>query len=66
VKVDLTFRAALAESLPDLLPPELEEKLHARGLDVRRIAAGAAERQFAPAELFRLDEGAKQVRVWLE
>jgi predicted unusual protein kinase regulating ubiquinone biosynthesis (AarF/ABC1/UbiB family) len=66
VRVDLTFKAALAESLADLVPPELEDKLRDRGLDVRAIAAGAVERDFAAGELFRLAEGTKLVRVWLE
>ncbi len=65
-RVDLTFKAALAESLSDLVPPELEDKLRARGLDVAAIAAGAVESGLAPGELFRLVEGTKQIRVWLE
>ena len=65
-RVNLTFKAALAERLADLLPPGLEEKLQARGLDVHRISAEAAESGFAPGELFQLSEGTKQIRVWLE
>jgi predicted unusual protein kinase regulating ubiquinone biosynthesis (AarF/ABC1/UbiB family) len=66
VRVDLTFKAVLAESLPDLIPDELGEKLRARGLDVQRIADHAAGRLFAPGELFQLAEESKLVRVWLE
>jgi predicted unusual protein kinase regulating ubiquinone biosynthesis (AarF/ABC1/UbiB family) len=66
VRVDLTFKAVLAENLPDLIPEELEEKLRARGLDVQRIADEAALSRFAPGELFRLTEGSKLVRVWLD
>jgi predicted unusual protein kinase regulating ubiquinone biosynthesis (AarF/ABC1/UbiB family) len=65
-RVELTFKAVLAESLPDLIPDELREKLRARRLDVQSIAHEAAERRFAPGELFRLTEGSKLVRVWLE
>ena len=36
VRVDLTFKAVLAESLPELIPDELGEKLRARGVDVQR------------------------------
>ena len=36
----------------------------ARGLDVQRIADLAAERRFAPEELFRLTEPTKLVQVW--
>jgi hypothetical protein len=66
VRVDLTFKAVLAESLPDLIPDELGEKLRARGLDVQRIADHAAGSLFAPGELFQLAEESKLVRVWLE
>jgi hypothetical protein len=66
VRVNLTFKARLAESLPDLIPPELEDQLRARCLDVAAIAAAAVARNFAPGELFTLREGTKQIRVWLE
>ncbi len=65
-RVDLTFRAAAAESLPDLIPDDLAEKLRDRRLDVRGIADAAVAGGFAPGELFRLAEGSKLVRVWLE
>jgi hypothetical protein len=66
VRVDLTFNAAVAEHLADLIPPDLEGKLRERCVDVSKIAADAVERQFAPGELFQLQDGSKLVRVWLE
>jgi hypothetical protein len=39
----LTFKAALAEGLPELIPEEVDIKLRARGLDVQRIAENAPE-----------------------
>jgi hypothetical protein len=65
-RVDLTFKAALAGSLPDLIPDELGEKLRELRVDVRRIAEEAVASRFAPGELFRMAEGSKLVRVWLE
>jgi predicted unusual protein kinase regulating ubiquinone biosynthesis (AarF/ABC1/UbiB family) len=65
-RVNLTFKAVLAASLPDLIPDELTQKLQVRGLDVQRIADEVALRRFAPGELFRLAEGSKLVRVWLD
>src|SRR5262249_7993447 len=47
-KVDLTFRAAVAENLVDLIPEELGPKLSARGIDVAAIAQGAVNDEFAP------------------
>ena len=65
-KVDLTFRAAVAENLPDLVPPELCAKLAERSIDVEKIAREVVARDFEPAELFQLQEGEKGIRVWLE
>jgi predicted unusual protein kinase regulating ubiquinone biosynthesis (AarF/ABC1/UbiB family) len=65
-RVNLTFRAVLAASLPDLIPSELGDKLLARGIDVQRLADEAVLCQFAPGELFQLTEASKLVKVWLE
>lgn len=65
-KVDLTFRAAVAEHLCEILPEDLQPRLEARGIDVGAIAREAAAAGYAPCELFRLDEAGKEVRVWLE
>jgi hypothetical protein len=66
VRVELTFRAALAESLPDLVPPELEERLRELRVDVQAIAMDVAAHGFPPGDLFALTEDGKEVRVWLE
>jgi predicted unusual protein kinase regulating ubiquinone biosynthesis (AarF/ABC1/UbiB family) len=65
-RVNLTFKAALAESLSDLIPDDVAAKLLARGLDVRQIADEAVRCRFAPGELFQLREASKLVKVWLE
>jgi len=65
-KAEVSFRAAVAENLPDIVPPEIERKLVARGIDVQKIAIDAAIANFPPGELFHLDEEEKQFRVWLE
>lgn len=65
-KVALTFQAHCAENLVELLPPDVEEKLAKRGINVGQIAQNAAEQQFAPMDLFQLDDGDKTIRVWLE
>jgi len=66
VRADLTFPATAAAHLADLTPPEVAEKLVARGIEVAAVAASAAERGFPPGDLFTLNDGTKQVRVWLE
>jgi predicted unusual protein kinase regulating ubiquinone biosynthesis (AarF/ABC1/UbiB family) len=65
-KAKVTFRATAAENLCDLVPPEIEGKLVERGIDVQNIAATAKNANFPPGELFRLDEGVRKIRVWLE
>jgi len=65
-KAKVTFRATAAENLCDLVPPEIEGKLAERGIDVQNIAMTAKYANFPPGELFRLDEGVKKIRVWLE
>lgn len=63
--VRLTFAATAAERLSDLVPFELQDALHARGIDLARVAARAVESGYQPMDLFALDEGEKSVRVWL-
>ncbi len=65
-KAKVTFRATAAENLAELVPPEIEGKLTERGINVQTIASVAKNANFPPGELFRLDEGAKKIRVWLE
>ncbi|HEY5648119.1 MAG TPA: hypothetical protein VIU33_01365, partial [Nitrospiria bacterium] len=65
-KVDLTFRARAAGSLPDLIPEDLRPKLEHRAINLEEIARKAEETDFKPGELFRLEEGPKVIRVWLE
>lgn len=65
-RVELTFAAAAVESLPELVPPDVQEKLIARQIEVAQIAQDALARECPPGELFRLCEAAKVIRVWLE
>lgn len=65
-KAELTFPAAAAENLPDLIPPEVEPRLAARHIDVAGISRSLIERGFPPGELFALEEGRDDFRVWLE
>ncbi len=65
-KVDLTFGAGAAENLPDLVPDDLRSKLVQRSIDIEGIARDAVARDFSPGELFRLNDGSKGIRVWLE
>lgn len=65
-KAVLVFPAAAAANLLDLIPPEIDPKLAARRIDVAQISRSLAERGFPPGELFHLQEGDNNFRVWLE
>jgi len=64
-RVALTFGAGATDNLPDLVPLELRDKLRQRSIDLSAIAADARRRDYAPGELFALEDGGKTVRVWL-
>jgi hypothetical protein len=66
VKVDLTFPARAAATLPDLVSGDLAGRLAERGIDPAKLAVDAVASGFAPRDLFDMNEGEKQVRVWLE
>ncbi len=65
-KVEVTFGAAAAENLPDLVPEETRAKLDERDIDLDEIVRDVVARDFEPGELFHLKEGTKSIRVWLE
>jgi predicted unusual protein kinase regulating ubiquinone biosynthesis (AarF/ABC1/UbiB family) len=65
-KVALTFKAEAAGWLPELIPEELGLRLAQRSIDVAALARDAVAREFAPGELFNLQDADKSVRVWLE
>lgn len=65
-RINLTFDARSAENLSGLVPPEIMPRLIERGVDLAAIEQGAVDSQFAPAELFRLEEPDRLVQVWLE
>ena len=66
IRVSLIFAAAATDNLPDLVPLELRERIQARSIDLAAIAAEARRTNYAPGDLFRLDEGEKTTRVWLQ
>ena len=64
--VQLSFAAAAAGNLPDLIPMELAGQLRDRGIDLRQLADGVVAGGYQPRDLFTLEEDGKTVRVWLE
>jgi hypothetical protein len=48
------------------MDPETLDKVRARGIDLDALVAGARASGYTPQEVFRLDTGAREIRVWLE
>lgn len=65
-KADLTFSAEAADNLTDMVPLELREKLLGRSIDLKTATLKIQRSGYAPGPVFQLDDGAKQIRVWLE
>jgi len=66
VRADLTFPVGAAARLDDLVPPDVAAQLTARGIDAKSVADRVVAAGFPAGDLFALDTGPKQVRVWLE
>ena len=64
--IDLTFCASLTEDLPRLLPQRVRARLKKRSIDPKAIACHASANGFAPGELFRVTDGTRLLRAWLE
>jgi predicted unusual protein kinase regulating ubiquinone biosynthesis (AarF/ABC1/UbiB family) len=65
-KVELTGNASGIERLEEQLDPSLLVKIKERGIDLKEVVADVRRNGYQPCEVFELDEGAKQIRVWLE
>lgn len=64
--IDMSFTASVTDLLPRLVPAALRRKLDRRSINLPAIAADARARGLVPGELFRLQDGRKLVRAWLE
>lgn len=64
-RVAMTFDPGATDHLPALVPVELSERLRRRSIDLVQIAADARRRDYAPGDLFALEEDGRSVRVWL-
>jgi hypothetical protein len=65
-KASLTYSAAAADALGELMPQEIRRRMSAAGVDVDAISRGARLRGYPAGELFSLESEGKRVRVWLE
>jgi predicted unusual protein kinase regulating ubiquinone biosynthesis (AarF/ABC1/UbiB family) len=65
-KAQITYRAAIIDNLKAIIDDELQERIERQGVNLNELVAGVRRRCYAPGEVFRLVEGAKEVVVWLE
>ncbi|MSU60941.1 MAG: hypothetical protein EXS31_00870 [Pedosphaera sp.] len=65
-RADLSFSAEAADNLTELVPLELREKLLERSIDLKTTTLKIQRSGYAPGPVFELNDGPKQIRVWLE
>jgi predicted unusual protein kinase regulating ubiquinone biosynthesis (AarF/ABC1/UbiB family) len=66
VAVDLSFPAACAGHLGELMPLDLAARIAERGEDLGEHSRRASASGFAPGELYLLKDPDQTVRIWLE
>lgn len=65
-KVQLTLYASSIDNLDALLNDDVKQQIDQQGIDLKQIVADVRSRGYAPASLFCLADGDKQIDVWLE
>lgn len=65
-KVQLALPRSSVESLEDLMDDELVEKLQSEGINLDKIVQRTRRSGYRPGELFSVQNGDKEVRVYLE
>ncbi len=64
--VELTQGASAIERLETMLDDSLKQRIRASGVDLAELAASTRERGYRSGPLFAMNDGAKEVAVWLE
>lgn len=65
-RVKLASPLHVIDNLEAAMDQEVLERVRRRRIDLADLAARARASGYAPQELFRLDDGDREVRVWLE
>ncbi|MEM9159553.1 MAG: AarF/ABC1/UbiB kinase family protein, partial [Verrucomicrobiota bacterium] len=66
LKTSLSFASQATDTLEDLMPNEVRQRIVRQGIDLGRIIRNAQKSNYAPGELFTLNHGPKSVKVWLD
>jgi hypothetical protein len=65
-KVELTCYASGIDDLDELLDADLRHRIASQNINLATVVADVRRRGYRPGPVFKLDEGIKQVDVWLE
>lgn len=65
-KAQITHRASAIDNLTALIDDELTARIERQGVRLDELVADVRRRCYAPGEIFRSSEGAKEITVWLE
>ena len=65
-KVRVTSPLHVVDDLEGSMDAETLAKVRRRGIDLARIVAGVRASGYAPQDVFTLNEGPRQIRVWLQ
>ncbi|MFT5051415.1 MAG: putative unusual protein kinase regulating ubiquinone biosynthesis (AarF/ABC1/UbiB family) [Chlamydiales bacterium] len=65
VKVQLSLPANAVERIDSLLAEDVRQRIDERGIKLPELLKRVRSNQYAPQELFRLEEGTKVIEVWL-
>lgn len=64
--VELTHAASVVERLSSMLDDNLKQRIGASGVDLEALAVNVRQRGYRSGPLFDMNEGNKEVNVWLE
>jgi hypothetical protein len=64
--VELTHAASAVERLASMLDDNLKKRIGATGVDLEALASSVRQSGYRSGPLFVMNEGNKEVKVWLE
>jgi len=64
--VEMTQSASAIEHLGSMLDDNLKKRIGASGVELETLVAEVRQRGYRSGPLFAMDDGQKEVKVWLE
>ena len=66
VKAKVTLPAEAIDELHDVIDPEVRQKIESRGITISEMVRKVRKTQYAPQEVFNLQDGNKRYEVWMQ